>query len=507
MRLPVHSAGARPDAAASRPTLPPGKAFARLRRRLRVEAGFTIIEVMVATLVVTIGLLTAYLALNVASHSSSDVRQREEGISLARQITEDARSIPYSQLSSATLVSTLQGFPGLANTGSGSTWTVMRPSPNGYVYTVTATLSFPNTPSTAVKQVTTTTSWTSFQGSSHSYTETTLVTSAGQDPGLQASALQLANPPWGLAGVSGTQFAPVVTSTGITSLTFTVSAPAGTQAIVWTLNGNKQVAWNGSTPSSGTTWTSTAWPLTGLSDGNYTVGAAAEDASGVDGPAITIPVRLIRNVPSAPSVTGYGFNANMPGVTGPVAELQWSANPEQNVVGYRIYHGSTLICQTSLTTANSSCSTSAWCTTPTTCIDLNPGSTTTNLQYTVKALYYDANNNLQEGTGRAVNMTSGTPTAPGPPTAPILATLADSTATLTWTPPLGGTAVSFYRIYRDGNSYTNRYDVVQASSCSVVCTYRDVNRSEGHGYSITAVGGTTPGSNMAESTLVYAGTG
>lgn len=507
MRHPVHSAGARPDAPASRPSLPLAKALARLGERLQAEAGFTIIEVLVATLVLTIGLLTAYLALAVAVHSSSDVREREEGVSLARQVTEDARSIPYSQLSSSTLVSMLQAYPGLANTGSGSTWTVMRPSPSGYKYTVTATLSFPNQPSTAVKQVTVTTQWTTFQGKTYTYTETTLVTSAGQDPGLQASALQLAPPAWGDARVIGTQFAPVVTSTGVTSLSFSVSAPAGTQAIVWTLNGNKQTAWNGSTPSSGNAWTSAAWTITGLSDGNYTVGAAAEDANGVDGPAITIPVRLIRNVTSAPSLTGYGFNANLPGVSGPVAELQWSANPEQNVVGYRIYHGSNLICQTSLTTANSSCSSSAWCTTPTTCIDLNPGSTTTNLQYTVKALYYDVNNNLQEGNGTAVNMASGTPTAPPPPTAPVLSTLADNTATLTWTPPLGGTPVSFYRIYRDGNTYTTRYDTVQASSCTAVCTYHDVNRSEGHSYSITAVGGTTPGSDMAESTLLYAGTG
>jgi hypothetical protein len=301
-----------------------------------------------------------------------------------------------------------------------------------------------------------------------------------------------------------------VTSTGITQLTFSVNAPSGTQAIVWTLNGNKQSSWNGSTPSSGTTWTSSPWAISSLSDGTYTIGAAAEDSNGVDGPAITIPVRLIRNVPSAPSVSGYGFNAALPGQAGTVAELQWSANPEMNIVGYRIYHGSTLICQTSLTLANASCGVggnSAWCMTPTTCIDLNPGSTTSNLAYTVKALYYDANNNLQEGTGKTVSMTSGAPTAPNPPTFPSVSTLSDGTATVTWTPPALGPAVSFYRIYRDGQSYIDRYDTVPASSCSVTCTYHDVNRSEPHGYYITAVGGTTPGSNMAESSIVSAGSG
>jgi Tfp pilus assembly protein PilV len=489
--------------------------FARLRGRLREEEGFTIVEVIVATIVLTIGLLTTYLMLAVAVHSSSSVRQREEGVNLARQVTEDARSIPYSQLSTSTLVTMLQAYPGLANQGSGSAWQIKR---GGYWYTVTATLNDPTTggaPTTAtsIKEVGVTVNWNTYQGNAHQYTETTLVSKAGQDPGLQASQLQLATPPWGAAGIQGTQFAPVVTSTGITSLTFTVNAPAGTQAIVWTLNGNKQTAWNGSAPGSGTTWTSSAWSITGLSDGTYTVGAAAEDANGVDGPAITIPVRLIRNVPSAPTVTGYGFNTNLPGVSGTVAEIQWKANPEQNVVGYRIYHGSTQICQTSLTTANSSCGVggnSAWCTSTTSCVDLAPGSTTSNLTYTVKALYYDVNNTLQEGNGANVTLTSGTPT---PPPAPTLAagqgvsTQLDSTGIVTWTPSVGGTPVSFYRIYRDGTGYTNRYDTIDASTCSAVCSYHDVNRSEGHSYYITAVGGTTLGSDMAESTQLYAGSG
>lgn len=512
MRLPVNFAGGRQGAAAPRTPLLRGSLPSRVRARLSNDRGFTIVEVMVATLVLTVGLLTTYMMLNVAVHSSADVREREEGVSLTRQIVEDARSIPYSQLSSSTLVSMLQAYPGLANTGTGPTWTIMRPASNGYNYTVTANLTLlpDSTGKNYIKQVTVTTSWKSFQGNTHQYTETTLVSSAGQDPGLQASQLQVANPPWGLAGIQGTQFAPVVTSTGITSLTFVVNAAAGTQAIVWTLNGNKQTAWNGSVPSSGTTWTSSAWSLSGLSDGNYTVGASAEDANGVDGPAITIPIRLIRNVPSAPNVTGDGFNANLPGVSGTVAELQWSANPELNVVGYRLYHGATLICQTSLTTANSSCGVggnSAWCTTPTACVDLSPGSTTTNLTYTVRALYYDANNNLQEGNGTAVSLTSGAPTAPGQPTAPTVATQLDNTAIITWSPPVGGAPVSFYRIYRDGTNYANRYDLIQASSCSAVCSYHDVNRAEGHGYYVTAVGATTPGSNMAESTLLYAGSG
>jgi Tfp pilus assembly protein PilV len=473
--------------------------------RPREQDGFTLVEVLVATLVLVAGLLTTFLMLDLALHSSSSVRGREGAVTLARQITEDARSIPYSQISNPTIVSQLQGMPGMASTSSGSTWTIVR---NGFTYTVTASVTTVNDPkdtSGAVdfKQVKTTITWRTFQGLSHSISETTTLSRAGQDPGLIATGLQLSSPTWGTAGLSGTgPTAPVITSTGITSLQFSVTAPSGTSAIVWSLNGGKQSSWQGSAPSSGTTWTSAAWPISGVYDGTYTVGAQAEDANGVDGPAVTITVRLIRNVPSAPSVSAYGFN-NGSTVGGPsttVAELQWSANPEPNVVGYQISQGSTTLCKTS-TSSYGSCgigSANVWCASATSCIVLNP---TSNLTYTIQALYYDANNNLQAGNGTSVTVASGTPSAP-PQVALVSLTAVtqpDNTAIITWTPVTGGTPVSFYRIYRDGSNYTNRYDTVAASSCLVTCTYHDTNRITSHSYYITAVGGTTPGSNMAES--------
>jgi prepilin-type N-terminal cleavage/methylation domain-containing protein len=525
MRLPARSAGARVGARTPRPFPRVDRLITRLRQRAGDERGFTIVEVIVATVVIVVGLLTAYLALNVALHSSSDVRQREEGVSLARQITEDARSIPYSQLSNATIVTTLQAYPGLSNSSTGSAWTIVRA---GYTYTVTATLTDITDPkdtsgATDIKQFTVTVAWSTYQGTcsgqlcagnQHQYTETATMSSAGQDPGLQATTLQLASPPWGSAGITGSQTAPVVTATGISYLQFTVNAPAGTQAIVWSLNGVKESTWAGSAPSTGNTWTSADWSLSGVSDGNYTVSAAAEDSNGVDGPAVTMPVRLIRNVPSAPAVTGDGFNTKLPGGPATVAEFQWNPNPELNVVGYRLYYvppapaSKSLICQTALTTAYSSCTGNGWCISPTACIDLNPPSpTSANLNYQVVALYYDASNNLQEGTATGVTLTSGVPT---PPPAPTFgsgqgdAAQLDGTAIITWTPSSGGTPVSFYRIYRDGTTYKNRYDTISAASCLTVCTYHDVNRAEAHSYYITAVGGTTPGADMAESSPVAA---
>jgi Tfp pilus assembly protein PilV len=494
----------------------------RWATRLRAEGGFTLIEALVATMVLTVGLLTTFMMLTIATHQSADVRAREGAVTLARQITEDARSIPYSQISGSTIVSTLQAMPGLANSSSGSSWTIVR---NGFTYTVTAGVTSvsdtkDSSGATDFEQVTATVTWTTFQGKTQSVTETTTLSRAGQDPGLIASNLAL-DVTWPTAGISGSTTAPVITSNGITSLQFQVTAPSGTTAIVWSLNGGKQSSWAGSAPSSGNTWVSNVWSLpawtcspsppapppacSGVSDGTYTIGAQAEDSNGVDGPAVTIPVRLIRTVPTAPNVTGYGFNSNfmVSGQPTTVADIQWNPNSELNVIGYRVYSPSgTMICQTSTTSFSSNCGANAWCSGPTACVDLNPPSTNaSNLTYSVRALYYDSNNNLQAGTATSVTLASGTPSPPPP--VPVVSlgvvTQPDNTGVITWTPPVGGTPVSFYRIYRDGDNYTDRYDTVAASTCSVTCTYHDTGRTSGHSYYVTAVGGTTAGADMAES--------
>lgn len=462
-----------------------------------------------ATFVLTVGVLSASMMLIINLHTSADARAREGAVTLGRQITEDARSIPYAQLSDSAIVSELQAMPGLASASPGSTWTIVR---DGLRYSVVASLSPLQDPkdtlgaSTDIKQVSATVSWTTAQGKAHQITESTAMSSAGQDPGLVASGVSLAASQRGTAGISGPSdgSAPVVTSTAVTSLQFQVTAPTGTTAIVWTLNGATQSTWNGSAPSSGTTWTSAPWSVAGLSDGTYTVGAQAEDASSVAGPPVTITVRLIRNVPSAPNVTGYGFDPNVmvAGLATLGADLQWAPNPEMNVVGYRIYKsGVGKICETSTTAFSANCGANAWCSTPTACVDLAASSS--NPTYTVKALYYDATNTLQEGNPTTVTLASGTSLPPPVPQVSMsVVTQPDDTAILTWSPPSGGTPVSFYRIYRGGDNYSNRYDTVSASSCSTTCTYHDTNRTTATSYWVTAVA-----ANMAESTATGPVTG
>jgi Tfp pilus assembly protein PilV len=378
------------------------RCLAAVSSHLRKADGFTLVESLVATLVLVVGLLGAFLLLDVTVRTSATTRAREGAVTLAREITEDARSIPFSQLSSSGLAGTLQQMPGLANNGSGSTWQIVR---RGVTYTVTVSETSLNdtkdgTGSLAVKQVTANVQWT-IGGQTRSVQEVATMTSAGQVLGLATSNLQMTTPP-----PASTQ--PTITDPTVTQLGFQVTAPAGTSAIVWTVDGVSQ-PWTST--SSGTTWTSSSWSISGFSDGTYQVGAQAENAQGVVGPAVTIPVTLLRSIPSPPNVTGYGFNNNLAGTaSSAVAEIEWQRNPERNVTGYHLYNPSgALICTTTYAGFNSSCGAHAWCFSPTACIDLSPPAmTASNLTYKVAATYLDVHGQLQDGAPTSATLT-GTP--------------------------------------------------------------------------------------------------
>jgi len=684
----------------------PGHTLTNLGDRLKAADGFSVIESLVAAVVVVVGLLGAFLLLDVAAATSAATRARSGAVNLAREISEDSRSIPFSQLAPSTVVTQLQGMPGLTPDSGATTWQITR---NGFQYTANATecsIDDPKdgygvhdstfcadstvpagtvlTDSTPIdmKRVTVTVTWTALH-QTHSVTEVATMTSAGQPLGLQVSGPIPVTP----AGLTCSPPATVSDPT-VTSMTFQATAPAGTTALVWSVDGAVQPWTSSPAPNgAGGTYTSSPWSIAGLSDGTYRIGVAAEDANNVIGPAATCTVKLIRNIPAAPKLSAtlgsYGFNTNLMfnGLAKVVTELQWDPNTEQNVTGYRIYAPptgtqttGTLICTTTQgganATTNQTCGPgNVWCETPAACIDLSPPlPTASNLTYQVAAIYQDATGVTREGPRASATMT-GTPsdtysfapttqntasncvasgttpkmdmrgvvtlgttdstatgaitfcsdaanlgdkvesggkatvyfvnsgaaaclvtatlstngsttgavvgtatipsgtssatafvftftnsglltmnagdrldlnfdmsaatcasttmhygstgapslfvtpaapiTPPGPPGLPTATTQADGSVVITWpVPTVGTTPVSFYRVYRDGSNYTNRYDIAPTTDCiSGTCTYKDIKRTTSHTYYVTAVGGTTPGSNMAESVEVGPVTG
>jgi prepilin-type N-terminal cleavage/methylation domain-containing protein len=101
-------------------------------RALRNQDGFTIIEVMVAALILVVGILGVTTIVNTANGTTTSNKAREQGLALGRELIESARSVKYQTLRPSTVVASVQAMPGFAPAG-GSGWTIKR---RGITYTV-----------------------------------------------------------------------------------------------------------------------------------------------------------------------------------------------------------------------------------------------------------------------------------------------------------------------------------------------------------------------------------
>lgn len=471
----------------------------RRRARLRRDDGFTLFEVLIAAVVLIVGLTTLFGLLDTSVKATASTRAREGATNVAREILEDARTIPYAQLSPSTIEGELQAMNGLADASSASGWQIVR---RGYTYTVTVSecsiddpkngygvhdSTFCSDSSTTgtedpqpanLKRITVDVKW-SAQGRAPDVHEVETLTAAGEAVGLTASELQLTSPE--------VSTAPVIEA-AVSELQFSVTAPAATAAMSWSLEGVRQTPAPTLKSGSTTTWIF-SWkiPVSEVSDGTYQVSAQAITATGVNGPPVSISVTLIRSTPAKPKGINGGFNkVNVAGVPTQVAELQWLANSERNVIGYRVINPSgQRVCPASESTLSLALS----------CIDLAPPEPSApNRTYSVVALYRKAEGKklsatVSQGPTETFPLAGGPPPAPNVPTGPLTATKnADGSVTLNWSvPKSGGPAVSFYRIYRGSTDYTSRYDV---TSSGATTTYTDTSAATTHNYWVTAVSST-----------------
>jgi hypothetical protein len=490
----------------------------------RADDGFTLFETLIAAVVLVIGLTSLFGLLNTSLKASSATRSREGATNLAREILEDARTIPYGQISPPDIVKELQEMHGLANESGGATWQISR---RGTTYTITASECAIDDPKNGwgkhingfgenpfckdagekewvaseaaegktedqqpenLKRITVDVTWAA-TGRSPDVHEVSTLSAAGEAPGLTAGNLHLEAPS---AGV-GEPTKPVITEQPISNvLTFAVSAPSATTAMRWSLEGIAQ------TPApvkkaETTTWNfSWSIPYPGVSDGTYQVSVQAIDATGVVGPPVSISVTLIRGKPAAPAELRGALNeVYVEGVKKMVAELQWRANSERNVIGYRVYNPKKeLVCpklEATLSTATS-------------CIDFNPPlPSTSSLTYSAFALYRDANGVVQKGAEATVAVAGEPLVKPSVPAKLELTKNPDGSVTLTWPAATGSPAASFYRIYRGSTNYTSRYDVATGTG---TVTYNDTDAEVTHSYWVTAVT-----ANLTESEFVGPVTG
>ncbi len=475
------------------------------------EAGFTIIEVLIAAVVLVVGVMSLFALLDDSVKAAGATRARETATSLARGIVEDAHTISYAQLSPTAVESQLQAMTGLADASGASGWQIVR---NGVTYTVTASecsiddpkdgygvhdTTFCADSSTAysgvgtldnqpadLKRVTVEVKWTA-KGRTPVVRQVATFTAAGEATGLSVSNLQLVSP----SPAVPTPTAPVVEG-AYTELAFNVTAPSSATRVEWSVDGSRQSTAATLEPKSETLWRF-SWPISGLSDGAYQITAQAVNATGVVGPPLSITVTLIRGAPVAPKGIVAGYNTvyvkNEPTV---VVELEWQANSERNVLGYRVYKPlasapfKELTCPSSLSELSLSRS----------CIDFKPPEATAkNLTYEIAALYrkstgaprYELSETVSEGPPGSVTVIGGKPLPEGPNAPPKLEAKknADGSVTLTWEAPKSGPAVSFYRVYRGSKNYTSRFAITGSASAT---TFTDTEASTTHEYWVTAVG-------------------
>jgi type II secretory pathway pseudopilin PulG len=105
--------------------------------RLHTERGFTIVEVMVAMLILLGGLVGVMFMLERAQVATASNKAREQGVALQRELVEAARGLPYAQLTQGSIVSMLRGTNGFGSSviRGGEGWQIER---RGITYTMAA---------------------------------------------------------------------------------------------------------------------------------------------------------------------------------------------------------------------------------------------------------------------------------------------------------------------------------------------------------------------------------
>ncbi len=449
----------------------------------RNERGFTLIEVMVAGFVLVVGVAGAVTLVNGANRTTSMTKAREAATNVARQLLESSRSIPYSQLLPTSITAQLQAQPGLSDAGAGAGWTIQRRAIN---YSVVASVCVMDDPADGTgvhpgalycadsapagagdtnpddyKRVTVDVSWRDASGAK-SVRQTGIVDNPGNAAGPAVTSFAIAKP----------NVSPITSNIATVSFDVGTDSPAAT--VAWSVDGSSA----GQASGGGTSW-SFPWAIGGLSEGTYTITAQAYDTGDQPGASRSLTVTLNRNAPLAPKGLAAGRN-------GAVVDLEWLPNAERDIIGYhvkRVVPGGTdvVVCDT----ASSDC------------IDPNPPSGVA-VSYYVQAVDLDQNGSKREGAASATVTASQTNRPPSPPTN-LLASNNGSSTTLIWTASPGdpdtGDHIAFYRIYRDGVAYANRYD---RTGLGTDTSYVDT-RTGGmpHSYSITAVD-----TQLAESPLL-----
>jgi len=449
---------------------PPRVAVGRNLRGLRRDDGFTIVEVLVACVVLVIGLLGVLTLLLGSLRTTATTNERVGATNLSRELIEATRALGYDDMA-GTLVQTALQARGL---GSGSPWTIER---RNATYTVTATSCAFDSPSdklaatppagVCLPQPT----GTQGDANGEDFRRTSFLVSWTESSGAERSQTQstlVVNPAGGL-GPRILGFTPVTQTLTPDPVS---GAHATTASVVWTTTAAQTLRWvvddgksGGSAP--GSTSFTTSWSL-GVSgsasadeilDGSYQITGQPFDARDIAGESKRASVVLNRRQPYPPASFAGGHDTR---ATPGWVDLQWSANRERDILGYRVsWAGPDHVAGNGDDTA--ACLTAGGGTLlardTTSCADFSPPAGAA--KYSIVAVDRATDGTLRDGDRETVSI-AAPGSRPAAATGPLIAH-PGTLPTVTWSAPPSGN-VSFYRIYRGGQDYGDRYDRTSGSA-------------------------------------------
>ena len=469
-----------------------------------------------------------------ANAVTSKTRAREGGTNIARSVIEISRSVRYRDLTAANLLDELDTRPGLNDVDPSPVDYTMRARNVDYVSTITVcSLDDPqdglgnhNGPvaycsdtdvlgagGTATdrnpddyKRVRVTLRWTTRQ-TGQSITQTSSIINPVGGLGPSVTGLVMTAPS------SPTQD-PLLIESDVDSAAFTATTSTSATNVTWSVSGKAK----GQATGGPKTW-NFSWGITNPGaartpiyyDCTYVIQAEAFDGQGRSGAPYAKTVRLNRMLPLKPSGFAGGRNGNANFV-----DLAWVTNPECDVVGYRIYRGTSAATITTPVTCLGAAS-ATLDSKADACIDDAPPGT---VYYKLVALDTPSGGGApREGTATdplVVGPVSGNvvPTTPTNLSSCIGGTTGcdvannvpadDGVLVIRWDPSTDSDGtIQLYRVYRDGVAYANRHASFYPKTGELLAWIEPEPDSSAHQYAITAVddkfGESTPSAPLTAS--------
>ena len=480
------------------------------------QEGFTIVEAMVACVLLLIGLVATLTIVERAASVTSTTRTREQATSLQRELVEGARSVAYDQLTPTGVGAAVRARPGLGDSAlGGAGWTVRR---RNATYTVAIGVCTVDDPADGIgahqsgifcASAGGTPEDANADGTVDALTVTGATACAAPCPDTNPADFKrvVSVVRWGTTtNVQATQISNpgVAAAPAITGLTpiglpspYTITDGRATQDVNMTWLGTPRTVtlYVDGTPIGtitvpvGTSWTS-AWNLGLVSaagqqpavgevlDGSYELSAKAFDQYAQYGAQRAETVVLNRRQAFASAHVEAGRNNG-------AVEIEWSPARERDSKGFRVDRridggAWTTVCAMAVRTS---------------CRDTSAPAAAVGqlLEYSVVGFDLDPAGALRPGDRSEIVKIIEVPGALTPVPVPtgLSAALDGANVSLTWAAP-SGFVPDHYNVYRDGTGYADRLDSVYQRPADITAgvppSYVDATTTgQLHDYWVTVV--------------------